>query len=320
MKTRKREIAKAGIFGTKESPVIVTEKDLKEIAETFPEIKSAPVIFGHYQRASSPRLGNVTSVAYDAKTKTLTAEIVEADTLADAVEAGYYPDVSISAKQRAKDGKMYLVHLAYLGQEAPAIKDLRDTVSDTLGIAASESEGAIDFPSPTEKQFYLSDTPPEKNFLDNKKNKDEAPADGGEGESANQSKEAFSMTEEEARQLREENERLKQEAQEKDLALSEAGKQQRAVYRQRLKSIMDEKGIPKAVQEKALSLSDSLESGKEIELSDAGTADGKRKVSPADCLIEIISSFTKPVETGVFNLSDGEAPPADAGRVNFAKI
>ena len=38
MKTRTREIAKVGIFGSKENPEIVTEKDLQEIAETFAEI------------------------------------------------------------------------------------------------------------------------------------------------------------------------------------------------------------------------------------------------------------------------------------------
>jgi hypothetical protein len=131
------------------------------------------------------------------------------------------------------------------------------------------------------------------------------------------------MTEEEAKKLREENERLKQEAQAKDLALSEAAKQRRQASRERLKSVMDEKGIPKPVQEKALSLSDSLEGGKTVELSDSGAPEGKRSVSPADCLIEIISAFTKPVEAGVINLSDGgdaAGSPCKTGRINFNNI
>ena len=62
MKLRKREIAKVGVFGSKDDPQIVTERDLKEIEETFPEIKSAPVTFGHWPNASDPLLGNVKNV------------------------------------------------------------------------------------------------------------------------------------------------------------------------------------------------------------------------------------------------------------------
>ena len=113
---RKREIAKVGIFGSKDNPQIVTEKDLQEIAETFPEITKAPVsLNGHWPDAAAPRLGNVVGVSYDGATQTLTGEIEEEAALAEAVDAGYYPDVSIGARQRASDGKMYLHHLAYLG-------------------------------------------------------------------------------------------------------------------------------------------------------------------------------------------------------------
>jgi hypothetical protein len=162
MRTRKREIARAGIFGSKDDPQIVTERDLKEVEETFAEIKKAPVVFGHYPRPEDPRPGNVVSVTYDDAAKSLTAEIEEDDALTDTVDSGYYPDVSIRAKQRATDGKMYLVHLAYLGQEAPAIKDPASSVKDSLGPAAAEASGARAFPSPSEKRLYLSDTPPQK--------------------------------------------------------------------------------------------------------------------------------------------------------------
>jgi hypothetical protein len=83
---------------------------------------------------------------------------------------------------------------------------------------------------------------------------------------------------------------------------------------------MDEKGVPKPVQEKALSLSDSLEGGKVIELSDAEAPGGKRSVSPAGGLAEIISAFTKPVETGVLNLSDSGDAAAGSKRVKFSNI
>jgi hypothetical protein len=152
MRTRTREIAKAGIFGSKDDPQIVTERDLKEIEETFAEIRKAPVVFGHRPKPEDPRPGNVVSVSYDGAAKSLSAEVEEEDALADAVDAGYYPDVSIRAKQRATDGKMYLVHLAYLGQEAPAIKDLASSVKESLGLAAAEAPGARAFPTPSERR------------------------------------------------------------------------------------------------------------------------------------------------------------------------
>ncbi|MDR1506943.1 MAG: hypothetical protein LBI67_07545, partial [Treponema sp.] len=94
MRTRTREIAKAGIFGSKDDPQIVTGRDLKEIAETFGDIVKAPVVFGHWPRAEDPRPGNVVSVAYDEAAQSLSADIEEDDALADAVDSGYYPDVS----------------------------------------------------------------------------------------------------------------------------------------------------------------------------------------------------------------------------------
>jgi hypothetical protein len=129
----------------------------------------------------------VVSVTYDAAAKSLNAEITEEDTLADAVDTGYYPDVSIRAKQRATDGKMYLVHLAYLGQEAPAVKDLAASVKDSLGIAAADAAGVRMFPSSSERRLYLSDTPPE-NFLTHKKNMEESPGTGSEAHPAPEAK------------------------------------------------------------------------------------------------------------------------------------
>jgi len=236
MKIRKREIAKVGIFGSKDNPQIVTENELKEIAETFLEIKKAPVsLSGHWPDASSPRLGNVVSVSYDETTKTLTGEIEEEDTLAEAVDAGYYPDVSIGARQRASDSKMYLHHLAYLGEEPPAIKDLVKEIKEDLKIAASDKGMSRRFPSTSEKQLYLSDTPPIITQTTNTKESDpNSGNDAGIGEdSANLASKTgankeSSMTEAEQKALQEKNERLEAENKklqdEKELALSDAQK------------------------------------------------------------------------------------------------
>ena len=338
MKIRKREIAKVGIYGSKDDPQIVTEHDLKEIAETFGEIKTAPVTFGHWGNAAAPRLGNVTGVTYNAKTKSLEAEIQEDDVLAAAVDAGYYPDVSIRSRQRAVDGKMYLAHLAYLGQEAPAIKDLQASVQESLGIAASEAADVKALPSPSERRLYLSDTPPSENFLGGspkQENKESTPkpgtgqagvsesasvTGGGEG-STNPTKEVSSMTKDEEQKLREENERLKAENRRKDLALSDAGKRKKEAERERLKTAMEAKKVPAGIREKALRLCESLEDGKTIELSDTDAPEGKRSVSPADCLMEIITSFPQAVQTGMLDLSDGADAGSDAaGQIKFTNI
>jgi hypothetical protein len=335
MKLRRRELAKVGIFGSKDDPKIVTEKDLKEIVETFPEIKSAPVQFGHWSSPEAPRLGKVVSVNYDETSQTLSGEIEEDDVLAEAVDAGYYPDVSLGAKQRASDGKMYLQHLAYLGQEAPSIKDLVNEIKEPLGIAASDSGTCRMFPSPSEKRLYLSDTPPNNIFYANKNNLDETPNPsdepsvsedsgntGGGGDSAKNTQQEVFMTEDEAKKLQEENERLKADNEAKELALSDAAKQQKTADRERLKTAMNGK-IPKAQQDKVFAIGDSLDNGKTLELSDEAAPDGKRKASPVDLLVEVISALPLPVEPGVLNLSDGgnaDGSAGNPGRINFSAI
>ena len=118
------------------------------------------------------------------------------------------------------------------------------------------------------------------------------------------------MTEEEARTLREENERLKTESRAKDLALSEAADKQREAARERLKAAMDGK-IPKGLQGKVLELSGAFDEGKTIELSDETAPGGKRKSSGMELLLEIVSALPKPVEPGTLSLSDSP-PAADA--------
>jgi hypothetical protein len=222
---------------------------------------------------------------------------------------------------------MYLVHLAYLGQEAPAVKNLAAAVKESLGIAAADAAGARAFPSPSEQEFCLSEIPskPIKTSY-----KEETPgagnglpsspgpgpgAAGAGGDSAgghgpaNQSKEV-GMTEEE---MRAEIERLTAEAQAKDLALSEAAKQRRESDRERLKAVMEGK-IPQGLQGKVLELSGAFDEGKSIELSDEAAPGGKRKTSGAELLMEIISALPKPVEPGALSLSDSDHATGASGK------
>jgi len=223
---------------------------------------------------------------------------------------------------------MYLHHLAYLGEEPPAIKDLVKEIKTDLGIAAADAADCRILPSPSEKRLYLSDIPPVNQNFDDNGSSEQPPASdnatvcvGSGAGSANPSKEVCSMTDEEAQKLREENERLKAENEKNTLALSDAEKRKKEADRERLKAAMDGAKVPQGVREKVLRLSDSLADGKTIELSDTEAPEGKRKVSAADCLIEIITAFPKPVETGVMNLSDGNASAeANSTRINFANI
>jgi hypothetical protein len=280
MRTRKREIARAGVYGTEDNPKTVTAKDIKELAETFADIKTAPVQFGHTADAAAPRLGNVVSVYCDAGGKSLYADIEEDDVLAGAVDAGYYPDVSIGAKARAGDGKMSLRHPAYLGQEAPAVKNMIAKIKEPLGIAAADAEGITVFPPPRELQ--LSDQ--------------------------TNAKKGDNVTKEEAEKLQKENERLKAELEKREIALSETAARYAG---EGLKAAMDKAGMPLPQQNRFLQIASALEPGKIIELSDG--SGGVEKMSAMDALIKAVSAIPPPVQTGMLNLSDLDGP-GSAGR------
>lgn len=291
MKIRKRELAKAGIFGSIDNPVVVKESELEEIAETFSDIKKAPIKLGGHWTENRPRLGNVISVTYDKKTKTLSGEVEEQDELSAAVDAGYYPDVSIGAKQRASDGKMYLHHLAYLGDEPPQVKDLESGLAKNLSesekqIAASDEKDVLLFPATSEKQLYLSDTSDSVNPKEEKIN------DGG-----------LSMTEEEIKAMQAENERLKAENESKTKMLSDS----MAAARERDKEALHKAAEGKVTQpqlESLMALADSFQDGKTIELSDT---DGKKKTeNPVAVLAGIFASMKPKVDEGALNLSDTE--------------
>lgn len=279
MRIRKREIARTGIFGTMEKQQIVTKRDIKEIEETFLDVCRAPVQFGHHTIADAPRLGNVISVYSDNDGNSLYADIEEHDTLAKAVDAGFYPDVSIGARQRAKDGKMYLHHLAYLGQEPPAIKNLIAKIKEPLGITATDTDvdGLVFLPPICDLKMNLSETIKPK-------------------------KEKLIVTKEEADKLREENEHLKNELQKRDIALSDSIKQQTDVDIVRLKTAMNGARINKVMQEQFLQIACAFEPGKIIELADG--SGGTQKMNAIDALIKTVSAIPQPVQTGAFDLSD----------------
>ncbi|WP_187426846.1 hypothetical protein [Treponema phagedenis] len=130
MKTRIRPIARAGVFGSESNTQIVSEQDLQEIYESFTAQDSSPITIGHVTEAAEPRLGSVVSL--ELKDGILYGIIEEQDELAKAVDAGFFPECSIGAKRSGETGKLYLHHLAYLGEEPAAIKSFKKNIKEKI--------------------------------------------------------------------------------------------------------------------------------------------------------------------------------------------
>jgi hypothetical protein len=329
MKTRTRGLAKPGIFGTKDNPQVVTEDDLRQISRSFPAIKKAPVsLNGHSPDPSAPRLGNVVSVEWDESSKTLIGTIEEHDALSDAVDQGFYPDVSIGAKRRASDGALYLHHLAYLGEEPPAIKDLVAGVASSLetNIAASDSEADFIIP-PIKTRIELSDQ------TNSKQNASVAGERENKKEKIVTLEEAISVLESERTKTASLSDRLtaaqgelekyKTKVEEmaqkypEEISLSDAEPMVKTLTAQLRKEktagvLAAAAGkVPKAKIPLLEALAQALPLGQSIELSDSA---GKlEKVSPLELLSGILSAIPSPVETGKLDLSDAseEEKPVD---------
>jgi len=337
MKLRTRELAKPGIYGTVDNPTVVTERELEEIAETFPEIKKSPVsLSGHWLDPSKPRLGNVVSVTYDKAAKVLSGDVEEHDALAAAVDEGYYPDVSISGKRRAADGKMYLHHLAYLGEEPPAIKDLVAEIKESLDnaepegeeIAASDSASCVSFPSPAAKQLRLSDPeatggdsvtkpgesagkqPRKEDSMDPLDELVSGITDEAKKKAALDALAALKAQGETAAKYKAQLEKLAKDYPDAGIELADRAdprvdalmRQLRAGKKEELQRVIAGK-VPKAKQTLVLALADSLSLGESIELADG---DGKSRRSQFDLLKDIFGAIPEMVKPGAFDLSDGE--------------
>jgi hypothetical protein len=306
MKRRTRELARPGVYGSAERPVKVTEQDLREIAETFPDTGEAPVsLNGHDPSPAAPQLGAVVSVTYDGETKTLIGTIAEDDALSEAVDRGYYRNCSIGAKRRA-DGKMYLHHLAYLGEQPPAIKNLKVDIGKKIGnpeqIAAADKDGITVIPCPV---LNLSD--PAAN--------ESRPAEEGD-------KETIKRLEAEITRLREQLEALAEKYPDEGIALADRfsmdrqaramREELRALQRGRLAEALAGK-YPYARHDLVLSLADTLYNGKTIMLSDAYDAPDKTDspVSVYEALARVFKIMPLMVKPGVLEFADDNDSGAD---------
>ena len=337
MKTRTRELAKPGIYGTVDNPIVVTERYLREIAETFPDIKKAPIsLNGHWPDPAKPRMGNVVAVSWDENAKVLTGTIEEQDALADAVDQGYFPDCSIGAKRRAQDGRMYLHHLAYLGEEPPAIKDLVEGIEQSLAgpaLAASDKAGVVNLPSARAARLNLSDLATinsEPVMLAGLAGGNPEPKEGpmrtleqAEAELVTEKARTTALGEETGK-LKQQLAGLAEKYPDAGIALSDADPRVGVL----IKQLRDGKKaevmkaatgkLPKGKEQLLVALSDSLSASAAIELSD-GEAGAKRSLSQLDLLAGLLEAIPSPVAEGRLQLSDPagdfQSAPLDLSKI-----
>lgn len=329
MKTRLRELAKPGIYGTVDNPIVVSERELREIAETFVDVKKAPVsLNGHWLDPSKPRLGNVVSVTFDEATKTLTGTVEEHDVLASVVDDGFFPDVSIGGKRRASDGKMYLHHLAYLGEEPPAVKNLVSDISralegaepqddDPAALAASDSSPIISIPSSRAPRLILSDpaatNPPKEAPAMDELTQAKADLDAEKKKSADQAAEI--------ERYKAQLSKLATKYPDEGIELSDAADPRVAVLTASLRAekkaglLRSAAGkVPKGQTHLVEALADNLAIGTSIELSDSSGK--KASLSQIDLVQSLLDAIPAPVESGRLDLSDGgDQKPLDMSKI-----
>ena len=140
---RTLELAKVGEWGMSSDPI--TGQDLKEVVETFTPRR--PVGIGHeaMRRDDAPKYGNVWSVALADNGNTLTGEVEFTDALDTLYTSGAYDGWSVSIPKRAKDGKAYLHHLAFLGATPPKIPGLKELEVKPFSYADGDVKRSFQF-------------------------------------------------------------------------------------------------------------------------------------------------------------------------------
>ena len=140
---RTLELAYAGRWG--QNGDLITEKDLKEVVETFTPRR--PVGIGHdiMKKDDAPKYGNVWSVKLANGGKTLTGDVEFSEELDTLYTSGLYDGWSVSIPKRAIDGKTYLHHLAFLGATPPKIPGLKDLGEKPFQAADNDKIFSFDF-------------------------------------------------------------------------------------------------------------------------------------------------------------------------------
>lgn len=275
MKPMKLEIARVGIFG--QDGTVVTKDQLREVADTF--TGRAPIVLGHRLADFMPAFGYVVGVQYNDESETLLGDVELTDVLADAYDTGYYRNWSIGIRRRAEDGKVYIHHLAMLGQQPPAIRDLNVIAASEAVNMDAEEYWTTSKPQ-AEAAAAQEATQTDTNLSDARNG---APQGGA------------------ADQTQHKEQDMSEELKETQQKLTDAVARLRKGAKRNLLQAVEGK-LPKDWHALVLELADRMPAEDAIELSD-GSGE-KRQVSSLELLTEIFKAIPSPVAPGEADLSD----------------
>lgn len=312
---RTLELARVGEWGQDGSPI--TRKNLSEVVETF-EGRNPPLTIGHIpqKKYEGPRYGKVLSVALTDNGNTLVGPVEFSDTANTLYVNGEYDGWSVSIPERGSDGKRYLHHLALLGETPPKIPGLQELESVSYDYADGDNVKTYSFEGAIKEQGEVL------------------------------------VTEAEAKQLQEENEKLKKEVQklaEEKAALEKAQaakpddtgtskesqkpedpkpedfsdrlkRMEADVRRSRVESLMAKVGekIPEGLRDKVKALGSQLAGDDApFNFSDSGKESSAISI---DLLGDILSRWPVSVKLGrsEFDYSDGET--GSGKTINWSKL
>ncbi|MGL4524879.1 MAG: hypothetical protein ACRCVN_05105 [Spirochaetia bacterium] len=136
MKFKTLVLARTGIFNGQK----ITKQHLSEMVKNFVYADGVPVCIGHFPQAKNPKLGCIKKLWI--KDDLLCGKIALHPALFDAFESGFFDSWSIGSQKNIY-GEYYLHHLAFLGEEPPAIKNLKKLTQEKLAILATDLEKEI---------------------------------------------------------------------------------------------------------------------------------------------------------------------------------
>jgi len=271
----KLELCKTGKY----NDVVIQEKDLNEMEETFSG--RVPIVIGHQKADYLPAFGWITSVKKEGTT--LLGEVELNDLMKEAWDKGYYRNWSISARKGKDDGKFRLRHLAMLGATPPAIKDLQV-------VSLTENGGGEEIL--IENQLKEEDL---SMIVNNQEEKDKKVEKESPREQSIELSE-LNLLKEKLATLEAENQKMKKQYREAKLAT--------------LTSAIEGK-VPKDKAGLVISLAEQMDQEQEITLSE------NEKESAIDVLTEIFTSIALPVKPGELDLGENPDKGEDKEEVKW---
>lgn len=316
-KIRTWQLCRTGTFG--QDGAIITEKDLREIEETFTPTR--PISIGHDAARSDsfPKFGDVLAVdgIYDDPAHKGEKVLVGKVTLHPALESqfddgsgdGVYKGWSVTIPRRASDGKRYLHSLAICGAVPPKIAGLEQLMVKSC-YSDGDSVEVFDFNDAINYQGVISMTDEEKEKMESleaeiKKLKEELEKNSGGGKSGDGGKEPQDF---------------KKSAEYADM-LSEIAELKSAKREALVKSVSGrfQDRIPQGLRAKAEAVAGILAGAEPCEFSDSDGKSGKE--AALDVFADLLDGLLSQSRTDVTRQQFNASAFSDAGKeTDWAKI